>query len=91
MTRRKFTSKFKLKVVMEALKERQTMAELAQKFELNPQQISTWKREFLNNAESVFLSANKDKRSESEIEKENLLKTIGELKVANDFLTKALR
>ncbi|MFT7420753.1 MAG: transposase [Arcticibacterium sp.] len=91
MTRRKFTPKFKLKVVMEALKERQTLAELAQKFELSPQQISTWKREFLNNAETVFESSKKDKRSDSEIEKENLLKTIGELKVANDFLTKALR
>ena len=91
MTRRKFTPKFKLKVVMEALKERQTLAELAQKFELSPQQISTWKREFLYNAETVFESSKKDKRSESEIEKENLLKTIGELKVANDFLTKALR
>jgi transposase len=91
MTRRKFTPKFKLKVVMEALKERQTLAELAQKFELSLQQISTWKREFLNNAETVFESSKKDKRSDSEIEKENLLKTIGELKVANNFLTKALR
>jgi transposase len=39
----------------------------------------------------VFEASKKDKRSESEIEKENLLKTIGQLKVANDFLAKALR
>jgi transposase len=91
MTRRKFTSKFKLKVVLEALKERQTMAELAQKYELTPQQISIWKREFLDGAETVFDSSKRDQKSEAEIEKENLLKTIGELKVANDFLTKALR
>jgi transposase len=91
MTRRKFTPKFKLKVVMDALRERQTLAELAQKHELTAQQISTWKREFMNNAEVVFEASKKDKRSESEIEKENLLKTIGELKVANDFLAKALR
>ena len=43
MTRRKFTSKFKTKVVLEALKERQTVKELAQKFEITPQQIDTWK------------------------------------------------
>jgi transposase len=91
MTRRKFTPKFKLKVVMDALRERQTLAGLAQKHELTAQQISTWKREFMNNAEVVFEASKKDKRSESEIEKENLLKTIGELKVANDFLAKALR
>jgi transposase len=54
MKRRKFTSSFKLKVVLEALKERHTLAELSQKFELTPQQISTWKREFLEGAENVF-------------------------------------
>jgi transposase len=36
MTRRKFTPKFKSKVVLEALKERQTTQELAQKFEISP-------------------------------------------------------
>ena len=46
MKRRKFTSKFKTKVVLESLKERQTVAELAQKYEIHPTQISAWKREF---------------------------------------------
>ncbi len=41
MTRRKFTSKFKTKVVLEALKERQTTQELAPKFEITPQQMET--------------------------------------------------
>jgi len=43
MTRRKFTPTFKTKVVLEALKERQTTNELAQKYDVSPQQISTWK------------------------------------------------
>ncbi len=51
MTRKKFTPKFKTKVVLEALKERLSNQELAQKFDIHPQQISTWKREFLNGAE----------------------------------------
>ncbi len=54
MTRRKFTSKFKTKVVLEALKERETAKELAQRFEISPQQVNLWKREFLSQAESVF-------------------------------------
>ena len=91
MTRRKFSSKFKTKVVLEALKERMSMSELARKFELQPQQIVQWKKEFLNSAEDVFDKKSKDSRSDSEKEKDRLLKAIGELKVENDFLKDALR
>jgi len=91
MTRRKFTSKFKTKVVLEALKERVALSELAQKYELSPTQISKWKREFLDNASEIFESPQSDKRSEAEKEKDRLLKTIGSLKIENDFLKDALR
>jgi len=49
MNRRKFTSKFKTKVVLESLKEHQSVNELAQKYELSPSQISKWKRDFIAN------------------------------------------
>ena len=91
MTRRKFTSKFKTKVVLEALKERHSLAELAQKYQLHPTQISSWKRDFLEGAEQVFESGKKDKRSDAEKKNDQLLKTIGELKVEIDFLKDALR
>jgi len=91
MRRIKFSSKFKTKVVLEALKERMSMSELARKFELQPQQIVQWKKELLNSAEDVFDKNPKDSRSESEKEKDRLLKAIGELKVENDFLKDALR
>lgn len=91
MTRRKFTSKFKTKVVLELLKERASLAELAQKYELAPQQLSNWKREFLNNAEEVFEKGPKSKKVQADEEKDKLLKTIGKLKVENDFLRDALR
>lgn len=91
MKRRKFTSKFKTKVVLEALKERQTVAELAQKYELHPTQISSWKKEFLEKADQVFDSGKKNSKTEAELEKERLLKTIGQLKMDNDFLKDALR
>lgn len=41
MTRNKFTNKYKTKVVLEAIKERSTAVELAQKYKLHPSQIST--------------------------------------------------
>lgn len=66
MTRRKFTSKFKTKVVLEALKERQTTQELAQKFDITPQQINLWKREFLSEAETIFDKGTTSKKSEFE-------------------------
>ena len=46
-SRRKFTAAFKDQVAIEALKERETLAELAKGFEIHPNQIGQWKREFL--------------------------------------------
>lgn len=91
MTRKKYTSKFKTKVVLEALKERSSVAELAQKYDIAPQQIHLWKREFLSSAESVFEGKGKTKKSQAEEEKDQLLKVIGEQKVQIDFLNNALR
>jgi len=90
-TRRKFTPKFKTKVVLEALSERYTMSQLAEKHQLHPNQISQWKNQFLQNAESVFSKGTKSPQQKSDEEKDRLLKTIGELKVKNDFLKEALR
>ena len=91
MTRRKFTPKFKTRVVLEALKERQTTQELARKSEISPQQINLWKREFLSQAESVFDTGSKNKKTEVEEKEERLLKVIGQQKVELDFLKDALR
>ena len=54
MTRRKFSSKFKTKVVLEALKERMSLSELARKFEVQPQQIVQWKKEFFKHCRRYF-------------------------------------
>lgn len=91
MTRKKYTSKFKTKVVLETIKERSPVAELAQKYDLAPQQINLWKREFLANADQIFEAKGKSKKSQAEEEKDELLKSIGQLKVENDFLKNALR
>ncbi len=89
MTRRKHTSKFKFKVVLEALSERFTIQELGRKYDIHPAQITTWKAQFLKNGEGVFDNKVKDSKTESEEMEERLLKTIGQLKVENDFLKKA--
>lgn len=86
MTRRKFTSAFKTKVVLEAIKERESLADLAQKYEIHPQQIGNWKREFLKSAENVFsVSERKSPKTQAEEKEEKLLKIIGQQKVELDF------
>jgi len=54
MSRRKFTLKFKLKVVLESLSERLTMNQIAQKYKLSPTQVSFWKKEFLTKAQGCL-------------------------------------
>ena len=90
MSRRKFTSKFKTKVVIESLKERHSLSSLAQKHELHVQQISKWKREFLDGASSIFEGSHKSPKTKEREEKDRLLKAIGQLKMENDFLKEVL-
>ena len=81
-TRRKFTTAFKTKVALEALKERETLSELANRFEIHPNQISQWKREFLDNAERAFEGSG-SKKSDSDAELNKLYQKIGKLEVEN--------
>ena len=91
MKRRKFTSDFKAKVAIEAIKGQKTTSELSQKHKLHVQQISNWKREFLDNASLAFGGESKANKSKEEQERDELLRTIGELKVENDYLKKKLK
>ena len=86
--RRKITSEFKAKVVLEALKENQTLAELSAKYGVAGTQISTWKGEFVKNASTLF-GAQKIVNDE-EAEKDKLYAKIGQLQLENDFLKKTL-
>lgn len=55
-SRRKFSTDFKEKVVPEALKERNTVKELARRYEIHPNQIHILKKDFYNKASAVFSS-----------------------------------
>jgi len=82
--RRKFTAKFKTKVTIAAIQEKHSLSELAQKYELHPQQIRNWKTEFLDGTERFFKKKSKNPKSEEEAKKDKLLQTIGALTVEND-------
>jgi transposase-like protein len=88
-TRRKFSAAFKAKVALEAVKNQQTLAELAKKFEVNPVMISKWKAEFLANMAAAFEKA--DDNSSADVNTTELYAQIGQLKVENEFLKKNCR
>lgn len=83
--RRQFSAEFKAKVAIEAIKEQQTLQELASKYEVHPNQISSWKQEFLQNSASLFT---KGKKKEETVDSSRLYEEIGRLKVEIDFLKK---
>lgn len=89
-TRRKFSSEYKTRVVIEALKERQSLEELAKKYELHPNQIGIWKKEFLSKAANVF-DGDSAKADDDSIEKEKLYAQIGRLQYENSWLKKKLQ
>jgi transposase len=91
-TRRNFTADFKAKVVLEALKERNTAEDIASKYEIHPNQLHLWKKEFLGKASSVFESGDapvKDQKQQDAFV-EKLYAQIGQQKVEIDWLKKKL-
>jgi transposase-like protein len=91
MKRRQFSSAFKVKVVLEVLREERTLSEIAAEHDLNPNQLANWRREFLEKAPEVFGDQKtiRDKKlaeRRTEEEKSAMLKTIGQLTMERDFL-----
>ena len=88
MSRKKHSSGLKTKIVLEALQERISIQELGKKYDIHPNQISTWKTQFLKGATSIFEKG--VKVEDDSKQKEDLFKKIGQLQIENDFLKKVL-
>jgi transposase-like protein len=91
--RRTFSSEFKSKIVLEALREEKPLGEIANEYDISPNQLRNWKIEFLKNAPRAF-SESKDEKDMRTKEKEmdeqiNVLMTkVGQLTIENDWLKK---
>ena len=87
--RRNFSTEFKAKVALAAIRGDGTMAELASRYEVHPNMITKWKRQALAGMKESFgrNTANRDINREGEIK--TLQAKVGELIVERDFLAKA--
>lgn len=91
MTRRKrrnHSPTFKAQVAVAALKGDKTLAELAQQFDVHPNQIADWKGQLMERAAQVFGDGSTAAASEPDLTK--LHAKIGQLTLENDFLEQAL-
>ena len=86
-SRRVFSSEFKAKVALAALREDKTLAELSQQFELHPNQIMEWKRQLSSKASDVFGQSSKPSAT---VDLGPLHAKIGQQALEIDFLSGAL-
>lgn len=89
--RKQHSPEFKAKVALEALKGAETVSELASRFGVHPTMIHQWKRALLDGASGVFERGGRRKPEFDEDQVKELHAKIGELSVANDFLSRKLK
>jgi transposase len=86
-TRRKITAELKAKIALEALREQSTVSDLAQRYQVDPNQIYAWKKQLQDQAARAFESGSSS-APDHERAVERLHAKIGELIVERDFLSR---
>jgi transposase len=87
-TRKSHPPSLKAKVAVEAIRAHKTTAQIAQMFGVHPTQVGGWKKQALAGLPDIFGNGREQMRQQSDTEKDELYKQIGQLKVELDFLKK---
>ena len=88
--RRNHTPTFKAKIAIAAIKGDRTLAELAEQFDVHPNQVTAWKAQLEGGAADVFGPSGGNAAGQPAIDVKSLHAKIGELALENDFLEGAL-
>ena len=97
MSRTVYTAQFKAKLVLEVLQGEKELGTIAYENNINPNMLRNWKREFLENASTIFEDRKKTekqaqrKEEQQRKETDKMLKTIGQLTLERDFLQDCFR
>jgi transposase-like protein len=87
--RKRHSASFKAKVALEAAKQTRTAAELAKAYQVHPVQISQWKKQLLDGAESLFRNTRRDHEDSQALQAE-LYERIGRLNMEVEWLKKSV-
>ena len=88
--RRNHSSAFKARVALAAIKGEKTLAELAEQYDVHPNQITTWRSQLLEGAAGVFGAETKPDAAPPPIDVKTLHAKLGELTLERDLLSGAL-
>lgn len=86
--RRVFSSSFKKKVALEALRGESTISQLSSIYGVHPSQVTQWKKQAVDGLSEIFSDKSSKKKSHEKVVKE-LHAKIGELIIEKDFLSRA--
>jgi putative transposase len=86
--RRIFGGAFRAKVALAAVKGDRTLAQLAEQYDVHPNQVSVWRKELLERAAELFEDGRTRKRDDTAVSQEELYEQIGRLKMEVDWLKK---
>ena len=89
-TRKRYSAAFKARVALEAAKQSRTLAELSKAFQVHPVQISQWKKQLLDGAESLFRDGRRRDRDDHEAIQAELYERIGRLNMEVEWLKKSV-
>ena len=86
--RKQYSSQFKFKIALEAMKEQATINEIASQNNVHPNQVRNWKKQLMSEGSAVFERKTGQPRQEKEAQEAELYEQIGRLKMELEWLKK---
>jgi transposase len=87
-TRKRYSSAFKAKVALEAIKKEKTIAQLSSEYGVHSNQINQWRKRLLEELPEIFSTKRQKKEKDVEDLQDELYRQIGQLKVELEWLKK---